>query len=114
PHRPGYPGRPGPSQLSRVGSIHHPGACGHIFGGEVHPGDPSARRPVLAMSATRSVAPTEGRRLRPLMATPLVTYAGLSLSLLSTPMLTQAVGADGRGVIAGSFVMLQIMTWVAF
>lgn len=52
--------------------------------------------------------------MHPLMSTPLVTYAGLGLNLLSTPMLTRTVGADGRGVIAGSFVVLQIMLWISF
>lgn len=66
------------------------------------------------MSTTRPLRHTGAKLLHPLMLTPLVTYTGLGLSLVSTPMLTQAVGADGRGVIAGSFVLLQVMVWVAY
>lgn len=64
--------------------------------------------------SVRSPAPPSRPRVHPLMSTPLVTYAGLALNLLSTPMLTRTVGADGRGVIAGSFVVLQIMLWISF
>ena len=64
--------------------------------------------------SVRSPATPPRPRVHPLMSTSLVTYAGLGLNLLSTPMLTRTVGADGRGVIAGSFVVLQIMLWISF
>lgn len=43
-----------------------------------------------------------------------VTYLGMGLSLLSAPILAQTLGADGRGVLAGAFVAIQLMSWVAF
>jgi O-antigen/teichoic acid export membrane protein len=43
-----------------------------------------------------------------------VSYLGLGLSLLSAPILAQTLGADGRGVIAGSLVVVQVVGWIAF
>lgn len=44
----------------------------------------------------------------------LVTYAGMALSLISAPILAQTLGADGRGVLAGVFVVIQVVGWIAF
>lgn len=46
--------------------------------------------------------------------TSLVTYAGMGLSVLSAPVVAQTLGADGRGVLAGTFVVVQVIGWVAF
>ncbi|WP_133241804.1 oligosaccharide flippase family protein [Microbacterium sp. Gd 4-13] len=51
---------------------------------------------------------------RGVAATAVVTYAGMGLSLLSAPILAQAIGADGRGVVAGSFALIQTLSWVGF
>ncbi len=41
-----------------------------------------------------------------------VTYAGMALSLLSAPMLARALGADGRGALAGIMVTLHLVAWI--
>lgn len=38
----------------------------------------------------------------------------MGLALISAPILARALGADGRGVLAGSFVLIQLLSWVAF
>lgn len=43
-----------------------------------------------------------------------VTYAGTALSLLSAPLLARTIGADGRGVLASAFVILQLLSWVGY
>jgi O-antigen/teichoic acid export membrane protein len=43
-----------------------------------------------------------------------VTYGGTGLSLLSAPLLARAIGADGRGVLASAFVVLQLLSWVSY
>jgi O-antigen/teichoic acid export membrane protein len=43
-----------------------------------------------------------------------ITYAGMGLGLISAPLLARTLGADGRGVLAGAFVLVQILSWVAF
>ncbi|WP_447643560.1 oligosaccharide flippase family protein [Nocardioides zeae] len=43
-----------------------------------------------------------------------VTYAGMGSSVLSAPVLAHTLGADGRGVLAGTFVVLQVAGWIAF
>jgi O-antigen/teichoic acid export membrane protein len=43
-----------------------------------------------------------------------VTYAGMGLGLISAPILARTLGADGRGVLAGAFVFVQLLSWVAF
>lgn len=55
-----------------------------------------------------------GRRVLALLQTAGVTYAGNALSVVSAPMLAHAVGASGRGVLAGAFVLLQLLSWVSF
>lgn len=51
--------------------------------------------------------------LRQFGVTALVTYAGIGLSLISAPMLAQVIGADGRGVLAGSFVAVNVLAWLS-
>lgn len=43
-----------------------------------------------------------------------VTYLGMALSLVSAPLLARELGADGRGVLAGSFVLVQLLSWSTF
>lgn len=46
--------------------------------------------------------------------TAFVTYAGMGLSLLSAPLLARSLGADGRGALAGAFISIQLLSWIAF
>jgi O-antigen/teichoic acid export membrane protein len=55
-----------------------------------------------------------GKRVVPFLQTAGVTYGGNALSVVSAPLLAHAVGADGRGVLAGAFVLLQLLSWVSF
>lgn len=48
------------------------------------------------------------------MATTAVTYLGLGLSLISTPILAQTLGATGRGELAATFISLQLLSWLSF
>ncbi|WP_161972550.1 oligosaccharide flippase family protein [Curtobacterium sp. HSID17257] len=43
-----------------------------------------------------------------------MTYLGMGLSLLSAPLLARELGADGRGVLAAAFVLVQLLSWSAF
>ncbi|KQR24026.1 hypothetical protein ASF79_01955 [Agreia sp. Leaf335] len=54
--------------------------------------------------------PSSGRFFQ----TAFVTYAGMGLSLVSAPLLARTLGPDGRGVLAGAFVSVQVLSWVAF
>ena len=51
---------------------------------------------------------------RGVLVTTLITYLGMALSLASAPLLAHALGADGRGVVAGSFALVQTLAWVGF
>jgi len=64
-------------------------------------------RSLIAMLRARS------HHLRDIGSNTLVTYIGMALSLVSAPLVVQAVGADGRGVLAGSFALVQVLTYVA-
>lgn len=46
---------------------------------------------------------------RSLIGTAGVTYAGVGLSLISTPLLARAIGAEGRGELAASWAALQAL-----
>ena len=54
------------------------------------------------------------RRGSNLTITALVTYLGIGLSLVSAPIVVNQIGADGKGLIAGSFVAVQLLSWTAF
>ena len=52
--------------------------------------------------------------LRQLAGTAGLTYVGMGLSLVSTPLLAQSLGADGRGELAACFVAIQTIEFAAF
>jgi O-antigen/teichoic acid export membrane protein len=54
------------------------------------------------------------RQFKNLVQTAGVTYGGTALSLVSAPLLARTIGADGRGVLASAFVILQLLSWVSF
>ncbi|KQS09164.1 hypothetical protein ASG04_09830 [Curtobacterium sp. Leaf183] len=54
------------------------------------------------------------RRARRLLQTAGVSYLGMALSVISAPMLARELGADGRGALAASFVLVQLLSWSAF
>ena len=55
-----------------------------------------------------------GQEFRALVQTAGVTYGGTALSVVSAPLVARTLGADGRGVLAGAFVTLQLLSWVSF
>ncbi|WP_144018450.1 lipopolysaccharide biosynthesis protein [Demequina sp. NBRC 110051] len=42
------------------------------------------------------------------------TYAGYGLSIISAPMIAQALGAEGRGALAAAVLPVQVLSWIAF
>jgi len=52
--------------------------------------------------------------LRPALGTAGVTYLGMAMSFIATPMVARELGADGRGVLAAAFVSLQLVSWLGF
>lgn len=54
------------------------------------------------------------RRGRAVASVAAITYIGIALSLVSAPMLAHAIGADGRGMLAGAFAAIQVGGFVAF
>lgn len=65
---------------------------------------------MIASSAARSHL-QRGMRLA---QTAGVSYIGMALSVISAPMLARELGADGRGVLAASFILVQLLSWSAF
>ncbi|PZE27900.1 MULTISPECIES: lipopolysaccharide biosynthesis protein [unclassified Curtobacterium] len=50
----------------------------------------------------------------PVVWTTGITYLGMGLSVLSAPALAHALGATGRGELAATFVVVQLLAWMAF
>lgn len=62
----------------------------------------------------RLLARARNPAARDVMLTTFVTYSGMALSIGSSPIVAHAIGADGRGAIAGSFAMVQTLSWAGF
>jgi O-antigen/teichoic acid export membrane protein len=64
--------------------------------------------------STRALATRAMTFVRPAISTAGLTYIGMALSLVSTPLLASELGAEGRGVLAASFVSVQLIGWMGF
>lgn len=53
-------------------------------------------------------------RLKNALGTAGITYFGMALSLVSSPLVARALGAEGRGVLAAVFAAFQVLAWVSF
>lgn len=43
-----------------------------------------------------------------------ITYTGMALSLVTAPLVARAIGAEGRGLLAGAYVSVQLLSWISF
>lgn len=75
----------------------------------------SLKRATSARSAVEKLRLTlRAPKIRGTLMSAALTYFGFGLSILSAPMLAQALTADGRGRLAAIFVPVQLLAWLGF